>query len=157
METFLPYLVGVVLVWQIILTVLFLQFRGFLSAFTKGISTQDLSTLLAGIGAAMKKLQQQLMGIQSQVAVLEKQSTTYFQKVGFVRYNPFSDTGGDQSFCICLLDNDKHGFVITSLHSREHTRIYAKKITAGVSESMTLSKEEQAALNEALKTRSSTT
>src|SRR5687767_3805744 len=37
------------------------------------------------------------------------------QKTGIVRFNPFRDTGGDQSFVLALLDNHDSGFLMTSI------------------------------------------
>ena len=53
---------------------------------------------------------------------------------GLVRYNPFEDTGGQQSFAMALLDGAANGVVISSLHSRQQTRIYLKTINAGRAE-----------------------
>lgn len=71
-------------------------------------------------------------------------------KVSFIRYNPFGDVGSDQSFSLCLLNNHLDGFVISSIHSREGTRVYAKSVKAG-SSSYNLSKEEEKVINMALK------
>ena len=67
-------------------------------------------------------------------------------KVAFLRYNPFGDVGSDQSFTLCLLNSGEDGFVISSIHSREGTRVYAKPVTKGQS-SYNLSKEEQKAID----------
>lgn len=67
-------------------------------------------------------------------------------KINLVRFNPFEELGGDQSFILCLLDNTNTGAIITSLHNRETTRVYAKAIKNGESENMALSKEETKAL-----------
>ena len=63
-------------------------------------------------------------------------------KINLVRYNPFGDLGGDQSFILCLLDNTNSGAIITSLHNRENTRVYAKAIKNGQSDNLALSAEE---------------
>ena len=67
------------------------------------------------------------------------------QRVGLVRFNPFSDTGGDQSFSIALLDGEGDGLVISSLFSRNETRVFAKPIQAGQSK-YNLTEEEQQAI-----------
>ena len=66
-----------------------------------------------------------------------------------VRYNPFADSGGDQSFAIALLDSLGNGVVISSLHSRSETRVFAKPVQAGNSR-YPLSDEEQDAIKKAL-------
>ena len=80
---------------------------------------------------------------------LEEVTHRTIQKVGVVRYNPFADTGGDQSFAIALLDTFGNGVVISSLHSRTDTRVFAKPVQAGRSR-YPLSDEEQDAIKKAL-------
>ncbi len=82
---------------------------------------------------------------------LQKISDISITKVGVVRFNPFKDTGGDQSFAVALLDSNNNGLVISSLYSREGTRIYTKPIEAGKSIGYNLSDEEQQAINKAIK------
>ena len=80
---------------------------------------------------------------------LETLSQQSIQKVGVVRFNPFGDTGGDQSFAVALLDAAGNGVVLSSLHGRADTRIFAKSVQAGRSKH-TLSDEEQDAIRKAL-------
>ncbi|HEY7738688.1 MAG TPA: DUF4446 family protein [Candidatus Limnocylindria bacterium] len=76
---------------------------------------------------------------------LEARSRGSLQHLGIVRFNPFPDTGSDQSFAIALL-NDRHtGVVISSLHARSGTRVFAKPVEAGRA-THALSDEEAAAL-----------
>lgn len=80
---------------------------------------------------------------------LEEVTRRSIQKVGIVRFNPFADTGGDQSFAIALLDSNGTGVVISSLHGRTDTRVFAKQVVAGRSRHQ-LSEEEQEAIQRAL-------
>jgi Protein of unknown function (DUF4446) len=80
---------------------------------------------------------------------LEALSQQSLQKVGVIRFNPFSDTGGDQSFAIALLDAEGNGIVLSSLHGRADTRIFAKQVKGGRSKHA-LSDEEQDAIRKAL-------
>ncbi len=80
---------------------------------------------------------------------LEALSQRTIQKVAVIRYNPFSDTGGDQSFAIALLDSLGNGVVLSSLHSRTDTRVFAKPVQSGRSKYQ-LSDEEQDAIKKAL-------
>lgn len=72
-------------------------------------------------------------------------------KINLVRFNPFNDLGGDQSFILCLLDNQNSGAIITSLHSRHHTRLYAKSIKLGKVGEGHLSPEENQVLVKTIK------
>jgi hypothetical protein len=70
-------------------------------------------------------------------------------RMSLVKFSPFNDTGGDQSFVISLLDGGGSGILITSLHARGVTRLYAKKVTIGKTDA-SLSLEEKQALTKAL-------
>ena len=82
---------------------------------------------------------------------IEAASNSTGLKMGLTRYNPFEDLGGDQSFILCLLDQNNSGVIITSLHNRDLTRIYAKPIKNGEGENFTLSKEEKSAILKTIK------
>ena len=77
---------------------------------------------------------------------LERRSQTSIQHIGLVRFNPFEDTGSDQSFAIALLDERRDGVVISSLHGRTNTRVFAKPVSGG-SSSHALSDEEAQAIH----------
>ena len=79
---------------------------------------------------------------------LKKESKFSVQKIGIVRFNPFSEVGGDQSFSIALLDGNDNGVVITSLYTREGNRVYGKPIKNGRSE-YSLSNEEKEVIEKA--------
>jgi hypothetical protein len=72
------------------------------------------------------------------------------QKISIVRFNPFGDTGGDQSFVLAVLDANNSGYVLTSIHGREGTRVYVKPIDYNKSK-YPLSEEEKQALSQAAK------
>lgn len=72
------------------------------------------------------------------------------QKISIVRFNPFGDTGGDQSFVLAVLDAHDSGYVLTSIHGREGTRVYVKPVDYNKSK-YPLSKEEKQALSQASK------
>lgn len=81
--------------------------------------------------------------------LVKKKDLEHIQKIGLVRFNPFNETGGDHSFSLCLLDDLGSGVIITSLHSRERTRVYLKEMVKGEA-NLALSKEEKQAINKAL-------
>ena len=72
-------------------------------------------------------------------------------KIGITRFNPFDDVGGDQSFILTILDKNNSGAIVTSLHNRDISRIYAKPIKNGIGENITLSKEEKSAIVKTIK------
>jgi hypothetical protein len=72
-------------------------------------------------------------------------------KINILRFNPFENMGGDQSFILTILDHNSDGVVLTSLHNRDLTRIYAKPIKNGQGDNITLSKEEKLAIVKTIK------
>ncbi len=87
--------------------------------------------------------------IQELFAFAEKNralATIGIHKVGIVRFNPFQDTGSNQSWSIALLDGDTTGVVISSLLSRESARVYAKPVIRGQAKDFPLTAEEKRAI-----------
>lgn len=76
---------------------------------------------------------------------IRKKLDVCIQKVAVVRFNPFGEVGGNQSFAIALLDKHLDGVMILSLYAREGVRVYSKAIKEGKSE-YRLSKEEEEAI-----------
>jgi hypothetical protein len=72
-------------------------------------------------------------------------------KINILRFNPFENIGGDQSFILTILDHNNDGVVLTSLHNRDLTRIYAKPVKKGEGDNITLSKEEKLAIVKTIK------
>lgn len=64
----------------------------------------------------LDELAVRVQDLSVRVPVVERRSTDAVQRVGIVRFNPFDDTGGQQSFAVALLDARGSGFVIVSLH-----------------------------------------
>jgi hypothetical protein len=140
----------VILIWLGVLTYYLVLQNRFFAELTKGVSKHDLKTILKNIAASLKSVGTELNDIDEVISEMKKRDLDHFQKIGFIRYNPFSDTGGDQSFCLCILNDQNSGVLLTSLHSREQTRIYAKQIHKGACEGSTMSKEEEEALIQAV-------
>jgi hypothetical protein len=99
--------------------------------------------------ARVEEVRGRLGEIDAVQATLEHRTRTSIQHVGLVRFNPFEDTGSDQSFALALLDDQRDGVVISSLHGRTNTRLFAKPVEGGAS-SHTLSDEEAQAIRAAL-------
>ena len=122
-----------------------------ISSFTAGVDAPRLDRLITDLLSHLetsKKKQHELLKL---VETLRQEGLMHLQHVGLVRFNPFSDTGGNQSFALALLDGLQNGFVISSLHARNETRLFVKTIRSGKSEKHELSTEEQQAIQEALK------
>jgi hypothetical protein len=120
-----------------------------LDSLTQG---SDAESFEAVLGSHLERVGQVVRDVQSVAArttSVERDVLGSFGRVGLVRFNPFEDTGGNQSFALALLDGRGDGFIVSSLHARAGTRLYAKSVVGGSSESA-LSAEESEALKQAL-------
>jgi hypothetical protein len=66
-----------------------------------------------------------------------------------VRYDAYGEMSGRQSTSIALLDATTSGIVLSSIHHRDQSRLYAKQVRNGQGE-LELSPEEQEAIRLAL-------
>jgi hypothetical protein len=97
-----------------------------------------------------KNFEEKLSQAFLQIEDLESLSKRTIQKTGVVRFNPFNEMGGNQSFIIAILDGENNGFVISSLFVKEGNRVYTKSIKNGKSDYV-LSGEEKEAIEKAIK------
>ncbi len=104
---------------------------------------------LKEIANQFKNLEGKVKEISDGLENLKKESKFSVQKVGIMRYNPFSGVGSNQSFSIALLDGNNDGIVITSLYAQDGNRVYGKPVKNGQSE-YSLSGEEKKAISKAL-------
>ena len=105
----------------------------------------------ASLGKVSRKcddLEKKLAKLLKEMEELKKTSAFSIQKIGIVRYNPFSGVGSNQSFSAALLDSNNNGIVISSLYTREGNRVYGKPIKNSKSEYF-LSEEEKTAIKKA--------
>lgn len=136
------------LAWVIYLTVTIKKYLKDKGQILKEAGRKGLDRILEEHHAQIEKLNldvKELYVISDQLSKIAVQSIT---KVGMIRYNPFGDVGGDQSFSIALLNNGLDGLVISSLHGREGTRVYSKPVEKGESK-YHLSDEEIGAIRKA--------
>lgn len=114
----------------------------------EGKKAKDLEKLIFEIIERLDKGEKDVSDLKKFDKYLEEMALLSIQKVGIIRYNPFKEAGGDQSFSIVLLDSQNNGFVITSLYGRETSRVYAKPVENGTSKYQ-LSEEERKVIEEA--------
>ena len=117
--------------------------------FFKHSSKKKLESL-AEAQKEIERLEQEMAKLSEKTESIAKQLQKAVTNVGIVRFNPFREIGGDQSFTVSLLDQEKNGVIITSHYGRDHSRVYAKPIEQGKSK-YSLSQEEEQLLNDSTK------
>jgi hypothetical protein len=120
-----------------------------LDGLTRGEDGRSLEAVLDAHLDKVFGVAREVDDLSARSAMLESTGRKAVQRVGLVRFNPFEETGGNQSFALALTDANGDGLVISSLHARAGTRLYAKSVVAGKSDAA-LSAEESEALRIAL-------
>jgi len=135
-------------VWLTGLSVVFYLLLAHYRRLAKGSEKENLEKILGKILDLESVNSKEIGKIWDRVSLLEKDGGFHIQKVGLVKFNPFNETGGAQSFSLAVLDGHQNGFLITGLHGRDRTRVYVKPVSGGKS-SLELSAEERKALAQA--------
>lgn len=114
--------------------------------FTGGVQRKTLETVLINLFEDVKKAKKDIANLSTRCDTIETSAKFHIQKIGLLRFNPFKDMGGDQSFILSLVDTHDTGVVITALYSRSGTRWYAKRVVNGKGSEHELSDEEKKAV-----------
>ncbi len=139
---------AVIVIWLVVLTVSILLFFLPYRKLTKTTGEKELVGVLRKVLEQGDTNKKDIASVLSELRGFEKEGLTHLQKVGFVRFNPYTEMGGDNSFALCMLNGKLDGILIMGLHTRESTRLYSKEVENGKTK-YRLSKEEQLALKKA--------
>ncbi len=137
------------ILWMGGLTFTLFRMRAHYNSLTSGISRRGLEEILEEILKRGQGVTHRIDRLEEAVKLLGEESALHISRVGLVRFNPFSDTGGSQSFTLALLDGKDNGLVMTSLYARTGNRWYVKEIYNGKGRGIELSKEEMSAIQRA--------
>ncbi len=121
-----------------------------LRVFFSGKEGKDLEKILLDQLGEVRELDQEIQELFEISNQLRELCLKSLHKVSVIRFNPFKEVGGNQSFSVVLLDGKNSGVVISSLHTREGTRVYAKPVLSGTESGFPLTEEEKAAIGQAI-------
>ena len=139
----------VCIAWVATLSIIVMRMVRHYNKLTEATSKTGLKEILETILQTQKGLQGETRDLYKALDEMKQDVRLHIQRVGLVRFNPFSDTGGSQSFTLTLLDGYDNGLVMTSLYARTGHRWYIKDVVSGKGKDLALSKEEQAAIKKA--------
>jgi hypothetical protein len=139
----------VISVYLVFLSGVFLWFFLRLNRLVRGSDKEGFVKIFEDLIKSDKENIKAVEVLREEVKKNSQEGLSHFQKLGLVRFNPFNETGGNNSFSLALLDGKNNGWVMTGLHTRERTRLYVKPIKNLKSE-YELSQEEQKAIEKAV-------
>ncbi|WP_195574018.1 DUF4446 family protein [Paenibacillus sp. 1001270B_150601_E10] len=155
-KEWLPYLIVgtaclsvLLLILVIVQSVKLSKMRRRYEGMMNGTGVQNLEELLMQMNLDLESMHV----VQEKHAVQMKQLLQRVHEhaahLGIERYNAFGEYGNNLSFSLALINDDHDGIVLTGIHGREHTYVYAKPVEKGQSQ-YTLSPEEQRSLETAI-------
>ncbi len=115
-----------------------------------GDNTVDSLPALLG---SVERLDHDVDSIKTEIELMAIESKRPLKHIGLVRYDAFEGIAGQQSYSLCMLDDNKNGVLLSSLVGKDFARTYAVEISAGAA-SRKLGEEEASALREALNRKS---
>lgn len=128
-----------------------------LHVFFSGKDAKDLEKVLIDQLQETRELDQEIQQLFEISNRLRELGMKSIHKTAVTRFNPFKEVGGNQSFCVALLDGKNSGVVITSLHTREGTRVYSKPVISGLAHNFPLTEEEKTTIAQAISEKPITT
>ncbi|HXV12990.1 MAG TPA: DUF4446 family protein [Candidatus Krumholzibacteria bacterium] len=105
---------------------------------------------LPALLAAVEGSQRDIQNLQTEFKLASIESRTHFKRLSIVRYNAFEGVAGQQSYSLCLLDENQNGILISNLVGTNFSRSYAVEVKTG-EPARPLGEEEKQALASAIK------
>lgn len=118
-------------------------------AMMAGSGVEDIESLLVQLKLQMDKIEEGHVNHQQMLDMISGRLKGMKSKVGMVRYNAFGERGTELSFSLAIVSEQEEGVVLTGLHNRESSYVYAKPLKDGQSQ-YPLSPEEKEAVTLAL-------
>jgi hypothetical protein len=115
-----------------------------------GTKARNLEEMIVLIGKKINQIEEKEKDINKHLVNIDNRLSKSIRNIETIRFNPFIDAGGNQSFAIALVNDEGNGVVISSLYARDRMSIFAKPIIEGRSK-FELSSEEKDVLDKAIK------
>ncbi|MBP6884679.1 MAG: DUF4446 family protein [Candidatus Pacebacteria bacterium] len=150
MSTNVVILFGVAfaLILVILLFVVRIEIR--LKKLFKGSKAHTLESLMQELVEKVQNLQNESAVHNANISNIVERLTKQGHSVKLLRFNPFPDVGGNQSFAVAIINENGDGVVFSSLYSRERMSVFAKPVVKGTSD-IELSDEEKTVVADAQK------
>lgn len=117
--------------------------------FMQGKEAKSLEKEIAGLYDDNDYIKEEAEKNRKEIKDIQKRMEYCYQKLGIVKYDAFSQMGGQLSFCLALLNEKDDGFILNSVQSSDGCYTYTKEVKKGEC-AITLGEEEKKALDQAI-------
>lgn len=148
-------LIGMLILILILLVLVIIQFSRLnklqkkYAKFMKGKDAKSLEQEIEGLYDDNNFIKEEAEKNRKNIKDIQKRMEYCYQKLGIVKYDAFSQMGGQLSFCLALLNEKDDGFILNSVQSSEGCYTYTKEVKKGEC-AITLGEEEKQALDQAI-------
>ena len=97
------------------------------------ISGQQLEPMLQKYIQNVSEQDQKLKTCNERLTRMELKMRAGVDRAELLRFKAFENVGGDLSFAFALLNQEGSGVILSAIHSREESRVYAKPVKEGQS------------------------
>ncbi|WP_256759631.1 DUF4446 family protein [Cohnella sp. WQ 127256] len=139
----------VMFIWLIVVTSKLRKLKAAHNKIMGDTGVHNIEEILNTVHAKLSSVEHTQVHQSDKMNQHEKRLSTLKGRVSVHRFNAFSESGSDLSFSIAFVNEEQDGVVITGIHGREQTFLYAKPIDKGQSAYM-LTPEEKIAINQAM-------
>lgn len=119
-----------------------------LRRFTAGNDGKSLESTIHDLHQKYDSMTHTHQEIISHHTLLDKKMSTAIRGAHMIRFKPFKDSGGNQSFACALINESGNGMVLSTLFARDRMSIFGKPVE-NFSSSQSLTQEEEHVLIEA--------
>ncbi len=126
--------IGLSLVLLLLVLILWIRISRLRKRYLSSMGTEasvNVEEVLIQLRKQLEQLEEARVAHVEQFRKLEQTLEVMKGRIGFHRYNAFGESGNDLSFSLALLDANRNGVVISSLHNRDMSYVYAKPIVKG--------------------------
>lgn len=116
-----------------------------LSRLFRGSKAESLEALMREVVSRVKEMSQTQGAHETSIVHIEERLKKQGRGIELLRFNPFPDVGGTQSFAVAIVNEEGDGVVFSSLYSRERMSVFAKPVSGGASD-IELSEEERSVI-----------
>ncbi|MFA6397815.1 MAG: DUF4446 family protein [Candidatus Paceibacterota bacterium] len=148
MPNFDQIVIYVIAFFIILIIVWIIKTEKRIKKFFMGKKAKDLEETLLFISEQLKALQNSKNEIEIKLGDIDNKLKKSIRGVETIRFNPFKDSGGNQSFAITFINEEGDGVVLSSLYSRDRVSVFAKPLKNKKSE-YELTEEEKRSIEKA--------
>lgn len=138
----------ILLIWVIVLSVKLSRIARAHRRMIGETGVPKLEDVLEKVHAELSGVKEMQAQQDAKLAAQGKRLAALKGRVGVHRFNAFAEQGGEISFAVAIVSEERDGVVLTGIHSREQTFLYAKPLSKGESQ-YPLTPEEKTAISQA--------